>query len=435
MHPLLLIVYYLYKGLVLIATRFFYEKITVVNPEYSSFDTPCILVSNHPATALDPLNTAVRVKAKVFFLANASLFKTHFTNWFFNTFFCIPVERQQDTNGRPLDNAASFERANLHLSGGGCLYIAPEGCSFVERRLRKIKTGTARIALATEQRNNFNLGLTIQPVGLNYSDPTRFRSRLLLIFGPPIRVADFRPAPGEDDFSAVQRLTAAVETALANLLINCQDAAEDKRLATLEQMLQNEQPLSAPAQFQRSRAVLARLHAWKAGAPATARDFEETLDAYSMQLHQLRTTDATIKGTALSALATCLQLLATLPLCLAGLLLHLPATYTAGQLSGYLNKDIHWVPTYKFVAGIVFYLFFLGIQCWMAHSLAGLTGVLTLLFLFYPLGLVADWWLGKWQALATQFTSAALRRKHPDVWKKLIEERSRLLSAVPASLL
>jgi 1-acyl-sn-glycerol-3-phosphate acyltransferase len=432
---LLLIVYYLYKGLVLIATRFFYEKIAVVNPEYSRFDNPCILVSNHPATALDPLNTALRVNAKVFFLANASLFKTRFTNWFFNTFYCIPVERQQDTNGRPLDNAASFERASLHLSGGGCLYIAPEGSSFVERRLRKIKTGTARIALAAEQRNNFNLGLTIQPVGLNYSDPTRFRSRLLLIFGPPIRVADFRPAPGEDDFSAVQRLTAAVEAALANLIINCQDEAEDNRLATLEQMMQNEQPLPAPAQFQRSRAALAHLHAWKAGAPAATRDFEETLDAYAMQLHQLRIPDANIKGTTLHVLATCLQLTITLPLCLAGLLLHLPATFAAGQLSGYLNKDIHWVPTYKFVTGLVFYLFFLGIQCWLADSLAGLTGVLALLSLFYPLGLVADWWLGKWQALATQFKSAALRRKHPEVWKKLTEERSRLLSALRVSLL
>jgi 1-acyl-sn-glycerol-3-phosphate acyltransferase len=434
-HPLLLIIYYLYKGLVLLAGRFFYENITIANPQYRRFDNPCILISNHPSTALDPLNTAVRVNAKVFFLANASLFKTRFTNWFFNTFYCIPIERQQDTNGRPLDNAASFERASLHLAGGGCLYIAPEGSSFVERRLRKIKTGTSRISLAAEQRNNFELGLTIQPVGLNYSDPTRFRSRLLLIFGPPIKVADFRPAPGEDDFSAVQRLTAAVETALANLLINCQDEAEDHRLAVLECMLQNEQPLPPLEAFQRTRAALARLHAWKADAPAAASSFEEKLDAYAGQLQQLQTADANIKGSTLPVLTTCLQLLATLPLFLAGLLLHLPATWTAGQLSNHLNKDKHWVPTYKFLAGIVFYLFFLGIQCWIAGGLAGATGVLALLALFYPLGLVADWWLGKWQALATHFRTAALKKKQPEVWRKLTEERTQLLSAARASLL
>jgi 1-acyl-sn-glycerol-3-phosphate acyltransferase len=133
---------------------------------------------------LDPLNAAEEIQTEVFFLANAGLFKNPVAGWILRKLYCIPIQRYEDTGGKPLNNKASFEQAIRHLAQGGCLYIAPEGTSYVNRRLRKLKTGTARIAFATESSHDFQLGLCILPVGLNYSDPTQFRSQLLTIPAP-----------------------------------------------------------------------------------------------------------------------------------------------------------------------------------------------------------------------------------------------------------
>ena len=77
-----------------------------------------------------------------------------------------------------------------HLIDGGCIYIAPEGTSVVERRVRTIKTGTARIALSAENKSDFNLGTTIIPVGLSYTAPLNFQNEVLLNVGQsPIEVS------------------------------------------------------------------------------------------------------------------------------------------------------------------------------------------------------------------------------------------------------
>ena len=51
--------------------------------------------------------------------------------------------------------------------------------------LRNLKTGTARIALETEKRNEGKLGLKVVAVGLNYSQPEKFRSNILVNIDEP----------------------------------------------------------------------------------------------------------------------------------------------------------------------------------------------------------------------------------------------------------
>ena len=182
---------------------------------------PCIVVSNHPGTLMDPLNTAVLMKRRVHFLANATLFASRFGNWFFSNFYCIKIERFSDTKGKPLNNKEAFKMATDHLTNGGCLYMAPEGGSNAGRHLHKLKTGPARIALNTEVVNDFDLDLVILPVGLNYSNPTEFRSSLLTIMGEPIKVADFKKDWEKNQIGTVRKLTAVLKEKMEAILIDC----------------------------------------------------------------------------------------------------------------------------------------------------------------------------------------------------------------------
>ena len=107
-------------------------------------------------------------------------------------------------------NEASFGTCYDYLERGGTVMIFPEGSSVSERRLRPLKTGAARIALGTEARHNFGLGLQVVCVGTNYFDPTRFRSDVLLNVAPPIRVADYAARYHQDPEAAADELTAEI---------------------------------------------------------------------------------------------------------------------------------------------------------------------------------------------------------------------------------
>ncbi|MCB0641459.1 MAG: 1-acyl-sn-glycerol-3-phosphate acyltransferase [Phaeodactylibacter sp.] len=187
--------------------QLFYQKIDVFNRKGNIPKGPLLLVSNHPNTLMDVVLSGIFTRRKVHFLANAGLFRTAFNRWFFTLVFSIPIERRQDSGSRKLDNQGSFSRCIEFLEKGGCLYIAPEGSSWVERHLRPLKTGTARIALTTEAANDFMLGLQVLPLGINYADQQAFQSQVSLSFGKPISILQYKDLAQEHQRRAAQQLT------------------------------------------------------------------------------------------------------------------------------------------------------------------------------------------------------------------------------------
>ncbi|MCC6726641.1 MAG: 1-acyl-sn-glycerol-3-phosphate acyltransferase [Saprospiraceae bacterium] len=431
MNPILYILYYFFKYLVRFTTWVYYAKISITGEPHHRSRNPCILVSNHPSTMLDPLNVAIRVNAEIKFLANASLFRNPIASWLLRKLYCIPVERYQDTGGKPLDNAASFEQATKHLAGNGCLYVAPEGSSFVERRLRKIKTGTARIAFDAEKRNNWQLGLTILPVGLNYTDPTKFRSELLTVFGKPIRVADFRELHEADPMNAVYCLTEAIGEHIGELIIDCEDGHQDQLLQRLELVLQNEKQLAPTAQLHRSRSLLVKLKLWKERDSSSYEAFQQRVFAYFEKIKSLKISDLQVSQAEVSV-ATPLALAATVPLFLAGWLSHILPCFFTKKITDSLNADDHWVPTYKFTAGVVLYPVFIGLQAWLVGLLAAHFGFSpsvkwAYLLAIIPLGLVAEWWLKTGKRWLQGRRAAVLRSNGKAEWGEIIAQRQRII--------
>ncbi|MCB0519126.1 MAG: 1-acyl-sn-glycerol-3-phosphate acyltransferase [Lewinellaceae bacterium] len=440
MHPILFFVYHFFKALIEVTRRVFYAKITVVNKERGRFKEPCILVSNHPSTLLDPLNAAEEIQTEVHFLANASLFKNLVAAWFFKKLFCIPIERYEDTGGKPLNNKASFEKAVQHLEHGGCLYIAPEGTSYIHRRLRKLKTGSARIALAAESQANFQLGLVLLPVGLNYSDPTQFRSHLLTILGEPIRVADFEADWKADEAAAVRKLTDHLAEKLSNLLLDTVDDEEDRLLCYLEEMQQNENRLPSYPHFLRSKKTLAAIQGWSKEVPSMLATFQTNVFSYFQTLEKLGVSDLAVyeqlKVKKLNG--SFLALIGTFPFFLLGYLTHFLPAYSTGKLSKILNKDIHWAPTYKYVIGVVLYPLMLGFQVWVAGKFGVLPGTgISIKWLYalsiIPAGLVAEWWLKTWKLEREKRRAARCFSTEPESWKKIGAVRTSILEILESA--
>ena len=343
---------------------------TVINRKRFRLRGPVILVSNHPNTLLDPFHAAVRVPRIVHFLANISLFRSRLGNWFFSTFFCIPVERPEDVNSsRQLNNQKAFRQAAAFLSKGGCLYIAPEGTSFKGRRIRPLKTGTARIALSAESLNDFGLGLSIMPVGLTYEASNYFNSRVTVHAGTPIYIKDFEEAYQEDAFQAARQLTKALESRLRSLVIHTRDEAEDIFIAQLETVLRNSHPLKEKQHFRRTQSLIEKLQAWEQQAPEAYQQFYGQVSQYFGQLKEKRIDDHALSRPLRPFWLHFLGLVVLFPVFLHGLAHNFLAAFIPVWLARRMRLEVEYNATVKIMAGLITFPLFYFLQYKLIHWL------------------------------------------------------------------
>ncbi len=239
-HPVLRFIYAWLRLTSWLGISIFYRRRLVLGREHLIFDGPAIVISNHPCTLLDPLNTGLNIPQEMFFLANYGLFKHPLSNWIFRRLFCIPVKRKEDVaEGEARDNEAAFEASFQHLEKNGVLYIAAEGVSWMNRYVRPFKTGTARIAFGTERRNDWQLGVKIIPVGISYEAPRFFRSRVTVEYGAPIDPKPWFEAYQQAPEKAVEDFTEAIRLQVAMLTLDSKSAAGDAFVDQTERMLHN----------------------------------------------------------------------------------------------------------------------------------------------------------------------------------------------------
>lgn len=307
---LLLLFYWLLKGLVLFYQAFYFPFTVFRGREHLRFKGPGIIVSNHPNTMVDPLNVISRTPRQSFFLANASMFKNPIAGFILRYLYCIPIRRPgKDEGVKKVDNQKSFDATFEHLEGGGVIYIAPEGGSEMERRLRPLKTGTARIALGVEARNNFQLGLCIHPAGLTYEQPTYCGSRLYMEASEPIRVADWQEAYEKDSVKAARELTDYLADRMRQLLVHTDNDEQDQLLYRLERIFQHDEPLPIDQHYDRIQQLLSGLKSLAKDQPSSYQQLQEKAASYRLALRENNVTDRGIsqqdKGlfTAISLLA------------------------------------------------------------------------------------------------------------------------------------
>lgn len=211
------------KFLMQLTTKGFFKTISVRNKELIPQKGPLMILANHPSTFMDPIVITTILRRDVYYLAKGELFKSKFAAWFLPKLNMIPVYRKQDDPNQMEKNKDTFNKCYEHLEKGGAILMFPEGTSITERKLRPIKTGAARIALGAEERNNFNLGVKIVTVGLNYENPHRFNRTLFVNIDEAIDAKEYKDAYTNDTFKACESLTEQIRKQLEKLIISIYD--------------------------------------------------------------------------------------------------------------------------------------------------------------------------------------------------------------------
>lgn len=407
------IVYPTFKNLARLVFFFYYEKITIVHPERLNFKGPTLLVSNHPNTLLDPLNVGIHIPRRIHFLANASLFNSMIGNWFFSTFYCIRIERASDVNGKRIENKESFARCDEFLAGGGCIYVAPQGGSEMVRRLGKLKTGTARIGLSAASKNDFNLGLKIVPVGLNYSDPASFRGQVLVHAGEPIFIRDYKEIYSPEDFSAVKKLTADLEERMSNLIIDTEDEQEDQLLTTLETIARTDRNHQPKEAYIYAQNMLSKIKITRQNDLVKFEELCEQANIYTKKLRRLQLVDAVVSKTAVSV-GDLFFLLVTCPFFLYGWINNFLAAYLPALAAKKSGLYIGYTSTVKTLLGIITFPLFYFLQSFLLAWIGVPNWALIIYLVSLPIfGLFAWEYMKKQELWRAQMAMNRLKTKAP----------------------
>lgn len=258
-NPFLRLIYLFLRFTAWVGVGVYYRKRLVLGRKNLHFDGPAIVISNHPSTLTDVLNVALPIRQEMFYLANYSLFKHPVSNWLLSRLFCIPIKRKEDVAAGELrNNDGAFEQSFRHLEQNGILFIAPEGVSWMNRFVRPLKTGTARIALGAEARNQWKLDVKIIPVGVSYTQPNHFRSEVVIQAGAPLYARDWIELWQKDPDTATEQCTLFLENQLKSLPIHTRDEAGEVLITRLETLLKHDDPLPQHEAFERSKVLASK---------------------------------------------------------------------------------------------------------------------------------------------------------------------------------
>ncbi|MEO0787760.1 MAG: 1-acyl-sn-glycerol-3-phosphate acyltransferase [Bacteroidota bacterium] len=398
--------------------RILYPGTEVIGLSHAKMKGPFIVASNHPNTLMDPLFSGIFLDERLFFLAHAGLFQNKWLAGFLSFAGVVPIARAKDrAAGMEVDNDASFSQAIELLRNGGCFFIAPEGDSELELKLRPLKSGLARIALSVENNQNWSLGLQILPVALNYESPTTAFSRALIRYVEPIQVSDWKAAYQSDASRAVKDLTRELDKRMRSNLIDTKDKEEEKLLLTLTRIYANDKPTSPLEQNRRTRKILDALRQM----PTDQREqLEAKATQYATDLRKSKLIDLSLSDHPNRKLS--LGNLLGFPIFLWGLVNHLPILVLA-SLAERLSKIIpNYLATLRGLVGwlalAICYIF----QMWLvAKNSSALWSWLYLLQL-PVIGLIA---LAYWTTYRPSFASLHKYKAKDD----LLQQRKHLRSA------
>ncbi|GAB4135840.1 MAG: hypothetical protein Fur0041_10130 [Bacteroidia bacterium] len=201
-------------------------------------DRPVIFCSNHPNAFMDAIMVASTPGRRTWFLARSDVFRKKALAKFLSFIGIIPIYRLQEGAENLAKNDETFDKCSKMLEENKAIIIFSEGLCVQERRLRKLKKGTARIAFGSEEKNDFKLNLTIIPVGANYSStPWKFRSRLYISFGEPIAMKDYEELYRADKARAMNQFTRDLEAKMKEQLVIIQHHENDQLVDRLEEMM------------------------------------------------------------------------------------------------------------------------------------------------------------------------------------------------------
>lgn len=428
-------IYNFLKTVCKLALNVYFRKKHVVGKENLPQQGPFILVANHPSSFLDPLCIAVETKPKINFLAKGVLFKNKLVASILKGLNMVPIHRAEDNPKLLNKNTEVFKDCYKKLKDDGIIMIFPEGTSEMERRLRKIKTGAARIALGAEKEYNYQLNLKIVPVGLNYTKSSRFRSEATVNIGEAINISDYFEAYKKDEIATAKDLTAEIESRIRTLMVAIDKEENDELIERIESIYKNtlkaknEEENEVINDIKSSQKITEAVSYFQVKNPALYDNMANKIDQYFLKLRRVKLSDKSLEKNNTESLGnlfkSSIALILGFPLWLFGILTSYIPYKLPRAVALKITDSEAFYGALLMSLGTFFFILFYSIEIflfWYFIKIPLLTiafGILVVLSGFYTIYYARN-------ARRLFFNFKLYNKKH--IAKHLLEERNQLIN-------
>ncbi|KAL9538253.1 hypothetical protein MBANPS3_011078 [Mucor bainieri] len=210
--------------------------------EATTEDQPYIFAATHHNMLLDPavLCNACS-KEYLHYWAKSSIFVNEYATRFLNSVGCVPVDRESK------DHLSLYQSTFDVMELNESIAVFPEGTSHTLPRISKLKDGASFVALEYAQllrekpRHNrygqIARPAAIVPVGIVYTEKSRYRSVIIVRFGKPIQMERYLAEFSKEPKATAKLVTKALEDALLMLTVNSPDWPNRKSAVMAREML------------------------------------------------------------------------------------------------------------------------------------------------------------------------------------------------------
>ena len=206
-----------------IALRLNFRKMVFVGKkENVSKKRPVIFAPNHRSALIDALLLVYSsyLTKQIVFLARADIFKQKFVAWILRGLRILPVYRLRDGKDNLGKNSEIFENCGRVLKQNKPIALFPEAKGNPRQSLLSIQKAVPRIVLPTEAQFDFSLNSQIVPTAIYYRDMHDFLTDVYVRFGKPIEVSKYKDIYAENPTTAVNQLREELERELKSIVVN-----------------------------------------------------------------------------------------------------------------------------------------------------------------------------------------------------------------------
>lgn len=427
--------YRVFKWLFYLTVKGYFRSIHIEGRMNIPNTCPVIFVANHNSAFMDPILLGVHIKRPVYFLARGESFKSKLVSILYGWLHMIPIYKPDISPDEVHKNKEIFERCFDHLAQRKTIMIFPEGISKTERKLRRIKTGAARIVLGAEAQHDFKLGVKIVPIGINYSNPHSFRSDVFVNFGAPIELDEYKNDYDKDPIKTVQALTGGIKAQLEQMIVIVKDQSIVKLVNNIERFYRNTLREELPEQhkasqdFYLSREIVKGVTYYKENRPVETLKFEDKIEIYFQKLDRLNLSDVEFRDPKQysRSLWKISMFILGFPVFFYGFLVNI----IPYQSVAFLSKQIHvredFIGSIKLALGMFVFLIFYTIQAVIFTYFTNLYWGFVFALTFYPSGLYAVNYINQWYRFQGHLSYLRLKSNKKVIFRQLQAMRKDLL--------
>jgi 1-acyl-sn-glycerol-3-phosphate acyltransferase len=247
----------------------FYRRVIVSGRENINPEHHLIFAPNHQNALMDALAVLFTNSGYNVFLARADIFRKKPIAAFLYFLKILPVYRIRDGFSSLKGNDEIFLKTIDVLKNKNGLVILPEGDHAGFRRLRQLKKGICRVAFQSDEATGFNLKIKIIPVGLEYSNYTRYRQVLTVVYGKPIEVSEYYELYKVSPERALNELRSRLSNEMKNNMVHIESEDDYEAIDELRSMINDRysDDIKNPKIF-RDRLLISKLNNLKTSEPS-----------------------------------------------------------------------------------------------------------------------------------------------------------------------